>query len=122
MRETLAVGAGGALGSVLRHWLSVWTASHWPAGAHWATFGVNFVGSGVMGVLWALSERHGWGGPWRHFAAAGLCGGFTTFSAFSRDTLRLASEGKGGLAAAYAGASVAVSLAACWAGYRLASG
>lgn len=106
---------------MLRHALSSWAAAQWTPGLPWATLGINVVGSGALGVLWALSEGQGWPAPWRHFAAAGFCGGFTTFSAFSRDVVRLASEGKAGLAAAYAAASVAVSVAACWAGYRLGS-
>lgn len=121
LREFLAVGLGGALGAALRHALGQWASLRWPDGAALATFSVNVVGCGAMGLLFALAERGGLTSGWRNFAIAGLCGGFTTFSAFSRDFVVFTAEGRQAAAWLYLLASVLVSVAACWAGYQLGS-
>lgn len=114
MFSTLAqVALGGAIGSVLR-FLSVQAV-----GAPLATLVVNVVGSFVMGVLFVvLSSR-------LHLAPllmAGVLGGFTTFSAFSLDALKLWQGGQTSLAALYIAATVALSLAAVALGAALAKG
>jgi fluoride exporter len=106
----LQVALGGAIGSALR-FLTV-TA----VGAPWATFGVNVVGSFAMGVLFvALS------GPMlQPLLMTGVLGGFTTFSAFSLDALKLWQAGQIPQAALYVGGSVALSLLAVASGAALA--
>ncbi len=91
LREFLIVGAGGAAGSMVRyllsgHLLSGYTLGGFPTG----TFVVNVVGSFLIGLF------TGWIGdsPWLlRLLTVGFCGGFTTFSTFSADTLRLMRHG-----------------------------
>ena len=105
IRELLAVGLGGAAGSIVRYALSVWllgghTLLGFPAG----TFTVNAAGSLLIGMLLETtnSATAGW------LLIAGFCGGFTTFSAFSADTVRLLRAGCYNAAAIYVALSVAV--------------
>jgi fluoride exporter len=86
MTRTLYVALGGALGSVLRYWLSGWVASK--AGAPmWGTLAINVVGSFLIGVAAGWNSTHD---AVRLFVMVGILGGFTTFSAFSLQTLGLA--------------------------------
>ena len=105
IRELFAVGLGGAAGSIVRYMLSVWllgghTLLGFPAG----TFTVNAAGSLLIGILLeaSVSETLGW------LLIVGFCGGFTTFSTFSADTVRLLRAGCYNAAAIYVALSVAV--------------
>ncbi|HIW97259.1 MAG TPA: fluoride efflux transporter CrcB [Candidatus Tidjanibacter gallistercoris] len=107
LKEVLLVGAGGFAGSALRWAVSAAIASWavscgFPAG----TFAVNAAGSFIIGLAGALLPP----GGWQLFAMTGFCGGFTTFSAFSLEVLRMLRAGQGGTAAVYIAASVAVCL------------
>lgn len=105
------VALGGAIGSVLRH-LAVQAF-----GAPWAVAGVNVAGSFAMGLLFVvLADRPGLS----PLLMAGVLGGFTTFSAFSLDALKLWQGGQTTEALAYVGASVILSLAAVALGAALA--
>ncbi|MCB5181570.1 FluC/FEX family fluoride channel [Streptomyces antimicrobicus] len=118
-----AVAAGGALGAAARYGLALL----WPAGAGafpWATFWTNAAGCALIGVLMVLV---GEGGRTAHplvrpFLGVGVLGGFTTFSTYAVDVVRLLDEGRGGLALGYAGATVAAALAAVTAAARLTRG
>jgi CrcB protein len=113
MFATLAqVALGGALGSALR-FLAVAAL-----GAPWGTMAVNVGGSFLMGALAVLLAGRG-AAP---LVLTGVLGGFTTFSAFSLDTLRLIEDGRVPAAAAYAGGSLLLSLAAAALGLALARG
>ena len=120
MSGFLWVALGGALGSVARHAVNLWSAARFGAGFPWGTFTVNVAGSFVMGVLITLLAR-----KWpeatdaRLFLATGILGGFTTFSAFSMDTVNLVSRGVAASAGAYVLGSVVFSLAAAFAGVFL---
>jgi len=105
MQNLLAVALGGAAGSVLR-W-GVGLALPFPFG----TLAVNLVGSFLIGLVWFLA-----GPRWHPLLMTGVLGGFTTFSAFSLDVLRLLESGRISAGLAYAGASVILSLVAVWAG------
>ena len=105
IRELMAVGFGGAAGSIVRYLLSGGilagqTLLGFPAG----TFTVNAAGSLLIGILLEASgsETLGW------LLIVGFCGGFTTFSAFSADTVRLLRAGCYNAAAIYVALSVAV--------------
>ena len=102
VKEILLAGAGGFAGSALRYAVSAAVVSLPPVG----TFAVNAAGSLAIGVLAAWLPP----GGWQVFAMAGFCGGFTTFSAFSLETVRLMRSGQVGMAAAYAAGSVIVCL------------
>jgi CrcB protein len=88
-------------------------------GFPWGTLAVNLIGSFAIGVIWvALAGR----GAGHLLLVTGFLGGFTTFSAFSLDTLRLIEGGQVGTALGYVAASVGVSLLACAAGLTIARG
>ena len=115
----LMVAAGGALGSVARY-LAVLGAARlvpaFPAGV----MAVNVLGSFLIGVLFVLLT--GPRAPVSPLLVAGFLGGFTTFSAFSLDALRLWEAGQAGAAAGYVLGSVILSLGAVAAGVALARG
>ncbi len=86
----LWVGAGGALGALLRFRLSAWADSRTGRGFPCGTLLVNVLGCLVMGLLaGALGARLIPADPWHDFMAEGLLGALTTFSSFSMDTVRL---------------------------------
>ena len=105
IRDLMTVGFGGAAGSIVRYLLSGGilagqTLLGFPAG----TFTVNAAGSLLIGILLeaSVSETLGW------LLIVGFCGGFTTFSTFSADTVRLLRAGCYNAAAIYVALSVAV--------------
>ena len=113
----LAVFLGGGAGSALRHLVALALPS---AAFPWATFAVNAIGSFAIGLFGGWSARFGWSEPLRLALTVGLCGGFTTFSTFSKESLAFAESGRWGAFAAYALGGVALGLVAVAAGYFLA--
>jgi CrcB protein len=114
---------GGALGSMARFWLT--GAMAWLTGPRfpWGTLLINVLGSLVIGLVAGLTlvpERVGWHPDLRIFLMTGVCGGFTTFSSFSLQTLELLQAGEMGSAAFYAIASVLLCVSFTWAGFVLA--
>jgi CrcB protein len=115
---TLAVAAGGALGAGLR-----WAVASWwpwrPPGFPWATVTVNVVGCLAIGVVlaWLLGSV---GQPrWlRPFLATGVLGGFTTFSAFAVESVRLVDSGSWATALTYVVVSLVLGLVAVRVGVR----
>lgn len=122
MMNYIWIAAGSALGGVLRHWLSGLVAQRWGEGFPVGTLLVNVTGSFVIGFLFAFTgEGRVLNSPEaRNFLMAGLCGGYTTFSAFSLQTLNLARGGQWLGAGLNALLSVALCLAAVWLGHLLA--
>ena len=119
----LAVAAGGAIGATARYVLggAVYSMGRGSiAGTAVGTLVINVLGSALMGILYVLLvERAGAGESWRLFALTGVLGGFTTFSAFSLETLFLLQQGAGLRAAAYVLASVAGCVLAAWLGVEI---
>jgi fluoride exporter len=113
----LWVGAGGFLGSLSRWALYVYFSS-FAASFPLATFTVNLAGSFFIGLLagWFLHQPNY---SLQAFLITGFCGGFTTFSAFSMDTLSLLQRGHMGTALLYASGSMAAGLLAAYAGIWL---
>ncbi|MBX9623776.1 MAG: fluoride efflux transporter CrcB [Gemmataceae bacterium] len=116
------VAAGGAAGANARYWFGRWTVGAFGDAAFpWATFLVNVSGSAVLGVLAALYLGH----PdparraWYLLLGTGFCGGFTTFSTFSLETVELLRAGRPGAAAGYVLGSAAAGVLGAWAGLRL---
>lgn len=119
MRMILLVALGGGLGSIARfvaqRWLNPANQDVFPTG----TFLVNLVGCLLIGLLWGLSERtQPWNDSWKLFLFTGICGGFTTFSAYSQESLALLRDGKNMLFFLYAGGTLLGGLLLTWIGYK----
>lgn len=116
----LIVAVGGAIGASLRFGVAQAATRLFGHGLPLGTLFVNVAGSLAMGLLIAwLAARAGGDGALRLFFATGVLGGFTTFSAFSLDTLTLYERGDVAAAAAYVAASVILSLLAVATGFWL---
>lgn len=117
------VAVGGALGSVARFWCSGAVARLIGETFPWGTLGVNIVGSFIIGFAATAMGPDGRmfaGTTARQFVMAGFCGGFTTFSSFSLQTLNLLNDGEWIPAVGNIGLSMALCLIAVWAGHILA--
>ena len=114
MNSFLLVAAGGAIGASLRHGAGILSVRHLPATWPWATFSVNLLGGFAMGLVagWFALKADEGGQDLRLFLATGVLGGFTTFSAFSLETMNMLRSGEAGKAFAYAALSVIFSVAA----------
>ena len=117
LKNLLLVGFGGGLGSILRYVSSLLiTTKIFP----YATLAVNITGSFIIGIVFALSIKDAAiTNNWKLFLATGICGGFTTFSAFSLENMGLLQSGKYGLAFTYIGLSIVLGIAAIFLGYFL---
>lgn len=119
-RTLLAVALGGLLGTLLRYGTGLWLTGRYPRHFFLATLLVNLLGCLLIGYLHALfMARPDWPVEWRSGLMVGVLGGFTTFSSFSLDTLRLLEGGQVLLALGYLGLSVGGGLLAAWAGLTL---
>jgi fluoride exporter len=118
----LLIAIGSALGGIARHAVGLAVAQKWGSTFPWGTLTVNVAGSFAIGAFAAfigISERPPTTQFVREFAMIGFLGGFTTFSAFSLQTLQLLRDGKIALAFANAGLSIVACLFAVWLGYAL---
>lgn len=121
LKPALLVALGGAVGSVAR-WGLARALDRWGGvgGVGPGIVVVNVLGCLLIGVVLGTTSR---GEPvvgsagWRLLLATGVCGGFTTFSTFSQQTLELVAQGRGGVALAYAGLSVGLGLGATTVGW-----
>jgi len=122
----LWIAIGGALGSVGRFWLNGIVSRHFGETFPWGTMFINVTGSFIIGVIGALASPEGrMDSQSRAFATQflmiGICGGYTTFSSFSWQTLRLMQDREW----LYAGGNVILSVTLCmiavWLGYALGS-
>lgn len=123
MRSALLVALGGALGSVLRWLVGGWVHAATPTSTFpWGTFTVNALGSFAIGALLGLALERALVSPaMRLLLVTGVLGGFTTFSAFSYETLQLARDGQWPAAIGYSLGSVLAGLAAAFGGWALAT-
>ena len=99
--DYLWVGLGGMLGSVARYWVGGEVASRLGAVFPYGTFLINVTGSFVLGFLMAYLGLRTASPSWRLFLAVGFCGGYTTFSTYTYETLKLVEEGSLLLASVY---------------------
>ncbi len=117
MNTYLIVAGGAAIGGTLRHGVNVVSARLFGVGFPYGTVTVNIVGSFMMGLLAAYFALKGEASnSWRLFLTTGVLGGFTTFSAFSLDTVVLYEQGRLGVALGYSCSSVVLSILALYAG------
>lgn len=122
--QYLWVAIGSALGGVARHGCTA-VATKWLGTAFpWATLGINIFGSFVIGLFFTLTGVDGrFDVPTeaKMFVMVGICGGYTTFSAFSLQTLALAQEGAWMRAGTYVATSITLCLLGVWGGHALAA-
>jgi fluoride exporter len=119
------IAVGSALGGIARYWLSGIAARLMGETFPWGTLAINMIGSFIIGFFATFTGPDGRvfvGSTARQFVMVGVCGGFTTFSSFSLQTLNLMNDIEWLSAGVYIGASVALCLIAVWVGYALAAG
>ncbi|EJO70336.1 fluoride efflux transporter CrcB [Leptospira kirschneri] len=93
-RTLLWIGFGGAIGSIFRYLLQYWFGIILGLSLPWGTLTVNLLGSFLIGIVYALFDRFPLFDPqWKFLFASGFCGGFTTFSTFSYETLQMLKSG-----------------------------
>ena len=120
----ISVATGSVVGGVARYLVSVLFISQLGDGFPWSTLFVNVTGSFIIGFYSALTGPDGrlLASPrQRQFVMVGICGGYTTFSAFSLETLRLVQSSHLHAASLNLGISVVGWLTAVWIGYALAT-
>jgi CrcB protein len=119
MRLVLLVGAGSFIGGVIRYMLSTLVHARILTTYPLGTMTVNILGSFLIGLVFGLSERGNISMEWRLFLATGILGGFTTFSAFSNETVGLIREGQFWVAGSYVTGSVLLGILATFTGIIL---
>jgi CrcB protein len=117
MKPLLLVGIGGAFGSICRYlaqvYIGKYTSLTFPVG----TLVVNLTGCFLIGILFGFSSRYAWMTmEWRLFLMTGICGGYTTFSSYSLDSINLLRQGNYTYFFIYVLGSVIVGLLATVAG------
>ncbi len=120
MQAYLLIGLGGALGSMARHWSNGLATALVGVGFPWGTLTVNVLGSLVIGLTAAMLSADGrFPAPnsVRQFLMVGVCGGYTTFSAFSLQTLTFIQGGQWAPALVNAVLSIFLCVCAVWLGY-----
>lgn len=124
MESYIWVGVGGALGSMARFWCSGLVARHFGETFPWGTLIINVLGSFIIGFFAELTGPDGrWltGSGVRQFVMVGVCGGYTTFSSFSLQTLSLARNDQWFRAGANIILSIVLCLLFVWMGHILAA-
>lgn len=116
IKDVLIAGIGGGIGTILRFGISMLMkpVHTFPT----ATLFVNCIGSFMIGILAGMTIRENHSG-WYIFLATGICGGFTTFSAFSLEGLQMLQQQKTGLYILYAGGSIILGLILAWLGWKI---
>lgn len=117
LKELLYVGVGGAVGSIMRYLVSL-AVKYSDTGFPWATFAVNIVGCLAIGLLFGYTSRNpSFSSHLNLLLAVGVCGGFTTFSTFSKECLQMLQAGNHWMCAIYIIGSVVLGMAAAAIGY-----
>ena len=119
IRNIIAVGAGSFIGGIARYLVSL-AMKGISKGFPWATVLVNLLGCLIIGLLWGfLSRNASESTSWGLFLTVGLCGGFTTFSTFSKEALTMLQTGQIWGFASYITLSILAGIALVAIGYYL---
>jgi CrcB protein len=119
LKNVIFIGLGGFIGSIFRYFVALLAKKLCLCPFASGTFFVNIIGSFVIGMLFACFLKSNENEPLKLFLTTGICGGFTTFSAFSLENLQYLQQGQVFLAAFYIAASIITCLFAVWLGYFL---
>ena len=120
IKNILAVGAGSFIGGIARYLVSL-AMKGIGKGFPWATLAVNLAGCLMIGLLWGLLSRNAAENTsWGLFLTVGLCGGFTTFSTFSKEALAMLQTGQIWGFASYIAMSILAGIALVALGYYIA--
>ena len=120
LKEILMVGAGSALGGMLRHLVGRLVHTFWPQPFPLATLAVNVAGCLLIGLVFGHAQRTGsLSTATLLLLATGLCGGFTTMSAFAYENILLMRSGAYTMVVVYITASVVLGVLAAWLGLEL---
>ena len=120
IKNILLVGLGGSIGSIARYICQRWFSVNYPHHFPWGTFAVNITGCLLIGIFWGLSfKSFSENEHWKLFLMTGLCGGYTTFSAFTLEGIGLLREERVGYFFTYVAGSVILGLVATYAGMKL---
>ncbi len=118
IKNLLIIGTGGFLGSIARYLVSQLNLTVSFHSIPVGTLTVNVAGSFLIGFLTGIAEKSMILTPeWRLFLMVGLCGGFTTFSAFANENLMLIHTGQGLAVLLYTGLSIFLGFLAVYLGY-----
>jgi CrcB protein len=113
LKSITIIGFGGAIGSILRFVLTTTVENRFiPTTFPYGTLFVNITGCFAIGLIYALSDKLNMSPEFRGFLATGICGGYTTFSAFSYQSITLMKQGNATNAFIYIAASVILGLLA----------
>lgn len=117
MEKLLLVAVGGSIGSCARYLVSMWSSGRFGVGFPYGTLIVNIVGSFIIGAFMsAATERFIINPNWRFLIVVGFCGGLTTFSSFSYETLKLLEDTDLNLAMLNIFANMVLGFLATWLG------
>ena len=120
IKNILLVGLGGGAGSIARYLFQRLAYTIYPHHFPWGTFAVNFIGCLLIGIFWGISFKSFESNEsWKLFLMVGLCGGFTTFSAFTVEGIGLIREQRLALFFSYVAASVVLGLLATYIGMKI---
>lgn len=120
LKSIIIVFLGGGIGSAFRYLASVFTQKYIQQSFPWATFFVNILGCLIVGILAGLIIKQQLTNPdLRLLFITGFCGGFTTFSAFALENIKLFQSGNSLLALLYIALSVLLGILAVWSGMMI---
>ncbi len=119
MKTALLIGLGSFIGGTSRYLLSKLIQVQFTTVFPFGTFAVNVVGCFLIGLVFGWSSKNYLEPTWQLFLTTGVLGGFTTFSAFSMETVTMMNAGQTTTAIFYVVLSVVVGLAGTVAGYAL---
>lgn len=119
MKILFAIGSGSFIGGACRYLISLLFQQKIQGVFPWATFSVNLIGCFLIGIVFSAFEKGDISGDWKLFLATGVLGGFTTFSAFSMESLQLLRSGNAMMAMSYVLLSVVLGIVFSFLGYTL---